>query len=191
MPIIVLTAMTAAKIASFHAPAIAIRIRKPSAIAFTSVNTFSRTIRVTMRDPVSGSPRPEAREPLRCLGGGEPAGVVGRHGRRWYPERSTMPPMLPPLAERRPDLAVAAADLRLNVGAESFAFATTAELDAPGVLLGQKRAVEALELGLDDARSRCARVRRRATPAPAAAPPSRACWRGSRRRCRCRPTACS
>ncbi len=59
-----------------------------------------------------------------------------------------MPPMLPPLAERRPDLAVAAADLRLTVGAESFPFTTTAELDAPDVLLGQTRAVEALELGL-------------------------------------------
>ena len=60
-----------------------------------------------------------------------------------------MPPMLPPLAERRPDLAVAAADLRLTVGAESFAFATTAELDPPAEILGQKRAVEALELGLE------------------------------------------
>ena len=59
-----------------------------------------------------------------------------------------MPPMLPPLADRRSDLAVAAADLRLTVGPESFAFATTAELDAPDVLLGQTRAVEALELGL-------------------------------------------
>ncbi len=59
-----------------------------------------------------------------------------------------MPPMLPPLADRRPDLAVAPGDLRLTVGPEAFAFATTAELAAPGVLLGQKRAVEALELGL-------------------------------------------
>jgi predicted ATP-dependent protease len=59
-----------------------------------------------------------------------------------------MPPMLPPLAERRPDLAVAAADLRLTIGSDAFTFATTAELDAPGVLLGQTRAVEALELGL-------------------------------------------
>ena len=60
-----------------------------------------------------------------------------------------MPPMLPPLAERRPDLAVAAADLRLSVGPEAFSFTTTAELDAPSVLLGQTRAVEALELGLE------------------------------------------
>jgi ATP-dependent Lon protease len=59
-----------------------------------------------------------------------------------------MPPMLPPLAERRPDLAVAAADLRLTVGPEAFAFTTTAELDVPSDLLGQRRAVEALELGL-------------------------------------------
>jgi LonC protease-like protein len=59
-----------------------------------------------------------------------------------------MPPMLPPLAERRPDLAVAPADLRLTVDADAFAFATTAEIDSPRTLLGQRRAVAALELGL-------------------------------------------
>jgi predicted ATP-dependent protease len=59
-----------------------------------------------------------------------------------------MPPMLPPLAERRPDLAVAPADLRLTVGADAFPFATTAELETPRTLLGQRRAVAALELGL-------------------------------------------
>lgn len=59
-----------------------------------------------------------------------------------------MPPMLPPLAERRPDLAVAAADLRVTIGPDDFAFATTTELDPPGMILGQTRAVEALELGM-------------------------------------------
>ena len=44
--------------ASFHAPATAIRMKKPSAIAFTSVKTFSRTIRRTVREPVSGSRGP-------------------------------------------------------------------------------------------------------------------------------------
>ncbi len=49
--------------ASFQAPASAIRIRNPSAIPFTSVKTFSRTIRRTVREPVSGSrgPRRAAR----------------------------------------------------------------------------------------------------------------------------------
>ncbi len=63
MPIAALMAMMAAKMASFQAPAIAIRIRKPSAIALTSVNTFSRTMRFTEREPVSGSAA--ARGPAR------------------------------------------------------------------------------------------------------------------------------
>jgi predicted ATP-dependent protease len=53
-----------------------------------------------------------------------------------------------PLARRRPDLAVAPGDLRLTVEAERFAFETTAEVTPPVALVGQERAVEALELGL-------------------------------------------
>ncbi len=93
-----------------------------------------------------------------------------------------MPPMLPPLAERRPDLAVAAADLRLTVGAESFAFATTAELDAPGDAPRPEARRRGPRARPVDALSRLARVRRRAIPAPAAAPPSPGCSRGSRPR---------
>ena len=40
IPMAVLMTMMTAKIASAHAPATTIRIRNPSAIAFTSVNTF-------------------------------------------------------------------------------------------------------------------------------------------------------
>src|SRR5262249_14895449 len=53
-----------------------------------------------------------------------------------------------PFAGRRPALAGAPADLRLTVEADAFPFATTAEIESPRTLLGQRRAVAALELGL-------------------------------------------
>ncbi len=52
------------------------------------------------------------------------------------------------LPARRPDLAVAPGDLRLSCGAACFDFATTSDVPADGGLVGQERALEALELGL-------------------------------------------
>ena len=57
-------------------------------------------------------------------------------------------PVETPLARRRTDLAVPPGDLRLTIEAERFAFETTAEVAPPAALVGQERAVEALELGL-------------------------------------------
>ncbi len=101
-----------------------------------------------------------------------------------------MPPMLPPLAERRPDLAVAPADLRLDGRRpRRSTFTTTAELEAPRTLLGQRRAVEALELGLS-MRSPGSHVFAAGYPGTGRAHRDRrGCSAGSRRGCRCRPTA--
>jgi predicted ATP-dependent protease len=59
-----------------------------------------------------------------------------------------MPAMPQPLANRRTDLIVAPADLRLVVDGAAFSFETTADLVAPASMVGQERAIEALELGL-------------------------------------------
>jgi predicted ATP-dependent protease len=53
-----------------------------------------------------------------------------------------------PLAERRPDLAVPPARLRLLVRGADFAVASTEEVAPPDGTVGQERAVEALELAL-------------------------------------------
>ena len=151
IPISVLIAITPAKMASFQAPGGGDQDQEPE------------------RDPVheredvlADDPPHRARAGVR-LAGAEPRGALGRlrraeaarvvgrhaaHATRGGRLSPTMPPMLPPLAERRPDLAVAPADLRLTIGADAFPFATTAELETPRTLLGQRRAVAALELGL-------------------------------------------
>jgi predicted ATP-dependent protease len=54
----------------------------------------------------------------------------------------------PPLADRRPELAVAPGDLRLVVDEATLPFSTTAEVQRPTTMVGQERAIEALELGL-------------------------------------------
>jgi predicted ATP-dependent protease len=59
-----------------------------------------------------------------------------------------MPDARPPLHDRRPDLAVPAADLRLTVDESALPFRTTAEVARPTTMVGQERAVEALSLGL-------------------------------------------
>ncbi len=59
-----------------------------------------------------------------------------------------MPTMPQPLAKRRADLVVVASDLRLVVDASAFPFETTVAVAAPASMVGQERAIEALELGL-------------------------------------------
>ena len=166
------------------------RSYKASAIAFTRVNTFSRTIRLTVRDPVSGSRGP--RRASRSAASAEVSPRCRRTSRpRWYPEGLRCRRCCRPSPSDDPTSVVAADDLRLNVGPRVLRLrdhgrARRARRPArpdPG-----RRGPRARP---DHACARCARVRRRVPPAPAAAPPSRACWRGSRRRCRCRPTACS
>jgi predicted ATP-dependent protease len=55
---------------------------------------------------------------------------------------------LPPIPERRSDLAVDPSALRLTIDETTLGFATTREVQPPDTLVGQQRGVEALELGL-------------------------------------------
>ena len=59
-----------------------------------------------------------------------------------------MPPMLPPLAERRPDLVVAADDLRLTSAPSLRRSRPRPSSTRPASCSARPRAVEALELGL-------------------------------------------
>ncbi len=53
-----------------------------------------------------------------------------------------------PLAERRPDLVLAPGQLRRACSADAFDFASTADVAGAAGMVGQERALEALELGL-------------------------------------------
>ena len=96
IPMQVLMTMMTAKIASAHAPATTIRIRNPSAIPFTSVNTFWRTIDARLRLERSGARSPRAaraRATSSLVRPGCSAAASG-HGQGSYGNGSARPSLL-------------------------------------------------------------------------------------------------